>query len=196
MKTYNFLFILILALAFGSCKSISQGKRFAQCQFRATTMDNMVLAGVALPPNLQDISQLNFLEAAQIMATFSGGGEFPLTFIQNVEVQNPNNEVAAINRLEWILFVDDKEITQGANDQRVEIQPNAITNMPLSFKIDLRKVINSGAASAFTNLVLNLLKQSKKPSSITLKVKPSFKIAGMMMPYPGYISLTQQFSAN
>jgi LEA14-like dessication related protein len=160
-------------------------------------MDNMALAGVQLPPNLQNISELNFMDAAKLMAAFSTGGEFPLTFVQNVEVRNPNlSDVAAINRLDWILLVDDKEITQGTNEQRVEVPPNSITNMPLSFKIDLRKVISSGASSAFLNLVLNLVKQSKQPSSIKLKVKPSFNIAGVNIAYPGYISLSQNFSAN
>jgi hypothetical protein len=41
-----------------------------------------------------------------------------------------------------------------------------------------------------------LVKQSKQPSSIKLKVKPSFNIAGVNIGYPGYISLTQNFSAN
>ncbi len=197
MKKHNLLYILLLIISLSSCRSISQGKRFSQCQFRTTTMDNMALAGIPLPPTLQNLSEMNFLDVGRIMASFATGGEFPLTFIQNVEIRNPNtNDVAAINRLDWILFVDGKEITQGSNDQRVEVQPNSVTNMPLSFKIDLRKVISSGASGAFLNLVLNLVKQSKKPSTITFKVKPSFKIAGAMIGYPGYISLTQEFSAN
>ena len=194
-KTILFFFLCTFCVM-SSCRSISQGRRFAQCQFRVTTMENMALAGIVLPPTLENISQINFLDVAQIMANFAKGGEFPLTFIQNVEVQNPNDQLAAINRLEWILLVDDKEITQGFNDQRVEVQAKSIVNMPLNFKIDLRKVISVGAAEAFINLVLNLLKQSKKPTRIKLKVKPSFKIAGMMVAYPGYISLKQEFSAN
>jgi LEA14-like dessication related protein len=190
------LIIIILATTTFACKSISQGKKFAKCQFRATTMEQINLAGVTIPPNIQNVSDIGFLDAAKITATFLSGAEMPLSFIQNVEVENPNEDMAAINRLDWILFVDDKEITQGTHNQRTEVQPKSITNMPLQFQVDLRKVINSGAADAFLNLVMNLTKQSKRPSRIKLKVKPHFNVLGATVAYPGYISLTQEFSAN
>jgi LEA14-like dessication related protein len=192
----NIIIFCGLVVLFSSCKSISQGKNFAKCQFRMTTMDNINLVGVSISSNMQSLEDINFLDAAKIMATFASGAEMPLTFIQNIEVQNPNPATAALNRLDWILYVDDKEITQGYHDQRIEVQSNQTVNMPLNFRIDLRKVINSGAADAFINLVMNLAKQSKRPSRIKIKVKPSFNIFGATVAYPGYISLTQEFSSN
>jgi hypothetical protein len=178
-----------------SCKAIRQGKNFAKCEFRATNMDKISLAGVQIPENVQSIEQINFLDAAAILAAFSRGGEFLLNFRQNVEVKNPNQALAALNRLDWILIVDDKEITQGTNNERIEVQAQATAQMPMQFSIDLRKVINANAADAFINLVMNLAKQSNKPSQVKLKVKPYFKIAGVLVPYPGYISLSQEFKS-
>jgi hypothetical protein len=159
-------------------------------------MEKLTLAGIKLPENVQSIDQINFLDAAALLAAFAKGGEFPLSFVQNVEVKNPNQDLAAMSKLDWILIVDDKEITQGSNTERIEVAPQETKNMPLQFTIDLRKVLNSGAADAFINLVMNLSKQSKRPSQVKLKVKPYFKIAGGLVGYPGYISLTQEFKSN
>ncbi len=196
MKKIHLLVLLVSLLCGAGCKSISQGKRFANCEFRATYMEKMTLAGVQLPENVQSMEQINFLDAAAILAAFSRGGEFPLSFTQNVEIKNSNQELAALNRMDWILLVDDKEITQGTNTDRIEVAPQTTAVMPMRFTIDLRKVLQSGAADAFINLVMNLAKQSKKPSQVKLKVKPYFKIAGVLLPYPGYISLNQEFKAN
>jgi LEA14-like dessication related protein len=192
----NSLICLSLLALLVQCKSISQGKRFANCQFRATNIENFALVGVRLPKSLEDISQLNFIDLGTVMNAFGKGGEFPLSFTQNIEVRNPNNDVAAIDKLDWILYLDGNEMTQGTIDQRIEVQANGTAIMPVNATIDLRKVINSGSAGAFFNLIKNLMKQSDTPSQVKIKVRPSFRIAGTNIPYPLYISLSQEFTSN
>lgn len=194
VQTY-LLYTLLLAMLV-QCKPLSQGRRFANCQFRATNIENFALAGVRLPKSLEDLSQLNFIDLGTVMTAFSRGGEFPLSFTQNVEVRNPNNDVAAIDKLDWILYLDGNEMTQGSIEQRIEVAPQSTAVMPVQASIDLRKVINSGSAGAFFNLIRNLMKQSDTPSQVKIKVRPSFRVAGTHIPYPLYISLSQEFTSN
>jgi hypothetical protein len=105
---------------------------------------NTTLGGVNVQ-NVRSISDLNLSQAARITQAYASGS-FPLNLIVNMEVKNPNATTAAMNSVDWIMLIDDKEIVDGAVNERIQIAPDGgITNLPIRISTDLRKVLSGYA---------------------------------------------------
>jgi hypothetical protein len=173
-------------------RQLNELKNFAQCDFRLKTMENTTLAGVNVQ-QVRSITDLNLLQAGKITAAYASGS-LPLDFLLNIEVKNPNNSLAAMNRLEWIMLIDDVEMTNGILNERTEIAPNnGITTLPLHIRTDLRKALAGKSAESTVNFGMNLVGAGNRPSRITLKVKPSIMIGTTAVNYPGYLSVNNEF---
>jgi len=195
-KAISTALILIIAI-FTSCSVLHQTSEiaaFTKCEFRIESARNMKLAGV----NIQDkhfMSDLSIMEAAKIAGVLAGG-TLPLTFDLNVQVKNPNPGLAAMNRLDWILIIDDIEMTRGILNQRIEIPANTVTSFPVAMSLDLMKSLNGKSGDALINFALNLAGTGSRPTRIKLKAKPTIMIGTTPIEYPGYITIRQDFGAN
>jgi len=189
------LIILSLVVFLSSCdvlKEVSSMYNFAKCDFRLNTVDNIRLAGVNVQ-KVRSLSELSIMDAARI-TTAIATNQMPLDFTLNVEVKNPNTEKAIMNGMEWILLIDEIEMTRGRLDRRIEVMPNnQSTIMPLTLSFDLKRALSGKSADAVTNFGLNLAGNGNKPSRIALKAKPSVVIGTMTFPYPDYITIRTEF---
>ncbi|MFZ4401033.1 MAG: hypothetical protein ACOYO1_13430 [Bacteroidales bacterium] len=189
------LIILSFVILVSSCdvlKDVSSMYNFAKCDFRLNNVENIRLAGVNVQ-KAQKLSDLTLLDAAKLTAAFASN-QFPLDFTLNVEVKNPNTQKAVMNGMEWILLIDDIEMTRGNLNRRIEVLPNNQTSMmPLTLTFDLNKVLSGKSANAIINFGLNLSGTGNKPTRIALKAKPSVVIGNMTFPYPEYITIRTEF---
>ncbi len=121
-------------------------------------------------------------------------GKLPLGFTVNVEVQNPNPQKATMNELYWILFIDEKEITQGKVGDRLTVPPDGgRAIMPVDVHIDLFEVLTGESADAVVNFGMNLSGSGGTPSRIKLKVKPTIYVGMKRIKYPGYFIIEEEF---
>ncbi len=189
------IIILTFVVMLSSCdvlNEVSSMYNFAKCDFRLSTVDNIRLAGVNVQ-KIQTLSDLSMIDAAKLTAA-AVTNQFPLDFILNVEVRNPNTQKAIMNGMEWILIIDDIEMTRGNLDRRIEVLPNnQSTIMPLTLSFDLHKVLTGKSSTAMINFGLNLAGAGNKPSRIALKAKPSVVVGNMTFPYPDYITIRTEF---
>jgi len=194
-SSYALLGLLAVLSACGIARQLNELKNFAQCDFRLTTMENTTLAGVNVQ-NVRSLTDLNLLQAGKISAAYASGS-LPLDFVLNVEVKNPNASVAAMNRLEWIMLIDNVEVTTGAVADRTEIAPNnGTTILPLRIRADLRQALAGKSAESTINFGMNLVGAGNRPSRISLKVKPSIMVGTTAVNYPGYLTVTNEFGGN
>jgi hypothetical protein len=194
MKRLNNTITVALISVLTSCSVFQQTtemKNFGKCEFRLESTDNMKLAGV----NIQDkdgLEDMTFPEMAKI-GTSIAGGTLPLVFDINIEVKNPNPAMAAMNKFDWILIIDDAEMTRGVLSQRIEVPALSMISFPVAINLDLMKSISGKSGDALINLALNLAGASNKPSRIKLKAKPSLYFGSTLVEYPGYITIRQEF---
>lgn len=192
-KEINTTLILIIAI-FTSCSVLQQTSEitaFTKCEFRIESARNMKLAGV----NIQDkhsMSDLSFMEVTKI-GSILAGGTLPLTFDLNVQIKNPNPGMAAMNKLDWILNIDDIEMTRGVLNQRVEIPANTVYDFPVAMTLDLMKSLSGKSGDALINFAINLSGTGCRPTRIKLKAKPTILIGSTPIGYPGYITIRQEF---
>ena len=197
LKRPAFLFLaIIFFLPYQSCDVTQQAQQvtnLAKCDFRIRSVENINLAGIYIQ-NINSIRNLNLTDAAKIMAAM-GGSTFPLSLQLNFEGKNPNSTVAGLNRLEWILFIDDIQMTSGMVDKAFTIPPNnGIAIIPIQVGMDLKQALKGKSLDAIVNFGFNLAGVGNKPTRIKAKLKPTIMIGNYPLTYPGYISVTTEFS--
>ena len=198
MNYKGILTVVLIITVLGSCdisRQVNEMKTFAKCDFRLHTIEDIKLAGVDIQ-QYNSYTELNFLDIALIGSSASKGA-LPLTFTLNVQARNPNSTPAAINKMDWILFIDEIEILDGVSTQRMEIPANGgVSDLPLQINADLMKVLTGESAEAISNLAFNLSGQGKRPSNITLKIKPTIMVGKTAISYPAYISVKNEFTSD
>lgn len=192
------LILCVIALILSSCdvmKQVEQMAMLTKCDFRLKTVENTNLAGVNIQ-RIQQLSDLNFMDAARLTAAMTAK-ELPLTFTLNVEARNPNGSQASMQSIDWILLIDDIEMANGTNSKQVLIPANQGTAIiPLQISTDLKKSLTGKSGNAILNFAFNLAGSGNTPSRITLKAKPTIMVGSFPISYPGYITVTQNFSSN
>ena len=195
---HNFIPALacLLALFAGlqSCSFLKEISTLGKCEFRMGTLEQPAIAGIDVS-RIKNFSDLTLVDVGIVSASFMRG-ELPLSFTLNIEVRNPNPATAALNRLEYMAYIDDVEVARGSLDQRVEIAANGgITNIPLHLSTDLVRILNKDSRATLFNFGLNLADASNRPTRVTLKVKPTIMVGMMEIAYPGYFNIKHDFTS-
>lgn len=188
--------IFLIAITTYGCSVFQQTSEianFGRCEFRLESVDKLNLGGVSIQGK-NSMSDLGIMEYARITSAVAKGS-LPLTFNLNVAAKNPNSGTAAMNKLEWILYIDKVEMTRGVLNQRVEIPAQNISTFPVSMNFDLMKSLSGESGEALLNLAFNLSGSSDKPSQVMLKAKPTIMIGSTPIEYPGYINIKQEFGS-
>jgi LEA14-like dessication related protein len=191
------LFSMLTTLAFfTSCdvvKQVSQVSNLAKCDFRLGSVQRLTLAGVNIQ-HVKSISDINMLDAAKLAAA-AASEQLPLSCTLNIEARNPNTADAGLTKIDWILLIDDIEMTRGILDQPVTIPANNGTALiPLQINVDLQKALSGKSADAIINFGMNLAGAGEKPTRFTLKMKPSISVNGFPVSYPGYLDIKTEYS--
>ena len=195
MGKIKYVLILVLMVATSSCEVLQQATEltsFVKCKFKLHTIQDLTLAGVNIQ-EIKSISDLNLFDAAKLTAALSSRN-LPLSFVLNIQVQNPNQNQAAMNRLNWQLFIDETEITEGVLTQRLEIGPNQIGTLPLQLNMNLKEVFAKESGTSLMNLVFNLVGSGNEPTNISLRAKPTILVANREIVYPGFITIRNEFT--
>jgi hypothetical protein len=190
--------ILAVVLGIAGCAGLSpldqlrQLKAFAKCEFRLASVEQARLSGMLIQGK-SALTELSPLDALKLRGALVGG-TLPLSFTLNVEAKNPNDEVAAMNRFAWTLFVDGRELVSGVLDRRVEIAPNGtVGTVPLAIDVDLRQALSGQTVDTMLNLAFNVAGAGTRPTRLTLKATPTIIIAGIPMEFPDAITVNTEF---
>lgn len=193
IKLKNFLFptaLLTMILAFSACNvlnQVSQVQQLALCEFDVYGVDKVRIAGIELDENM-DRGDLNTAQLMQLTAAIFQK-EMLVDFDLMLNINNPNDKPAAMNRMDYELFIDNKQILTGQMNQPVNVDANANTTVPMPIQLDLFKVLNDETQSTLVNLAFKLTGDESDPAEILLKVKPYIKVGGRELAYPGFLNV-------
>lgn len=191
MKKIKILIIgFIISFSFVSCEVVEQIAQMAQlvnCKFDLTGVNNVKVSGIALGNNMtkSNLAPLQLMQLTQSILQKT----LPVTFNANVKIDNPNAATASMNKLDYVLLVDDKELLSGALNQKTTINAGSSTTVAIPVTIDLFKVLSGESADAILNLAFKLTGDSKNPSKLTMKVKPYIQVGTQTLSYPNYIDI-------
>jgi len=191
-----FLFTAFLMLTFTGCgvtKQAQQVSDLAGCDFRILSVENVNMDGVMIQ-NIKSVNDLNFSDVARIMAGLTSP-VFPLSLQLNLEGHNPNKREAGLNRLEWILFIDDIQMTSGILEKPFIIPSNGTSIIPVQIGLDLKQVLSGKSANVILNFCMNLNGLGNVPTRFKIKLKPTLIVGGKPKTLPGFITVRTSYSA-
>jgi len=195
----SFLIASVSVMMFlSSCdvlNQISQMTNLAKCDFKLESVQQLNLAGINVQ-NVKNISDLSLLDAGKIASAISKQ-QFPLDFTLNIEAKNPNTAPAGVTAIDWVLLIDDIEMTRGILDKQITIPANNGSSIiPMQMHIDLKKALSGKSADAILNFGMNLAGTGNKPTRFTLQMKPTITVNGFPITYPGYLNVKTDVGAN
>lgn len=186
------LVVLAFAVLNTSCKTLMSYVNVVKCDFRMESLKNPRVAGIDVS-QIKSFSDLNFMQAGKITTSYLSGN-IPLNFTINLEAKNPNTAEARMAQFDWILKIDDVQVTTGTNQQEYAIPANEGTvTMPLQISVNILDVLNKEAKDALLNFGLNLADASGTPTRVSMQIKPTINVGGVPITYPGYIDLGTEF---
>jgi hypothetical protein len=186
---------VVVVLFMASCAQVKQLTNLLNCDFRVSSVDNINMAGIDVQ-KIKTFTDLKFTDGAKLLAAVAQG-TLPLNLTVNIEAKNPNTQMAALNKLDWILLIDDIEMANGSTTKRVEVPPNNGTGIfPIQMTSDLTKVLSGQSAKSIVNFGLNLAGYGSRPTRIAVKAKPTILVGGAAIMYPGYITIKSEYGGN
>ncbi len=195
IKVKKVFVILLLSVLFSGCEILQQVQQiqsFTKCEFKMDKVHNVELAGINFD-RVSSWSDLNFMQLANI-TTALAKPTFPLELTIDVVSRNPNPIDASMQKMQWILLVENEEITRGSVNQKVYVGANGGSAVvPVNVQVDLKKALSGKSGDAILKFAQSMAGVTNDPGKITLKVKPSIDIRGFVLDYPGYISLNKEF---
>jgi len=183
-----------ILLLIPGCSILTELTAFTKCEFSFHSAQNPSVCGINVT-NRSSFSDFSFLDGQKIAGNLLNG-TLPFAITANVEVVNPGATTAAVNSIEWIAFIDDIQVAQGALADRVEVAPGGGKSMiPIRIQTDLFDYLEGDNPRTMINFALNLVDAGNQPTRLSMKIKPSVMIGGQSVYYPGFFTLTQEFSS-
>ena len=193
-RSLSAMAIALSVLLLGSCTSTDELITLSKCEFRVVDATDIVIAGIPIEESM-DYSDLTYQQILALLAA-AQAGYMPISLNVNVEVMNPNSSLAAMNKADWILYLDGFKVAEDTFDERVEIPPNGgIVDVAIPVSANLSELMEGESADALINLAMNLTDVSEDPSKITLRIKPYIMVGGTLIPYPGFFDVSTEFTS-
>ncbi len=189
MKKLFILFSLFFILI--SCdvvNNVAGTLALTQCKYSYSSIGNLTLGGINLQ-NANGISSLNPVTAAGLLAAF-GKSTLPLQFTLNLNVKNPNTQTALLNGLQYILEIDNVEMTTGSLDSKLQVAGGQTGLLPLQIGFDLKKALSGQSGDAVKNMAYNFVGLGDRPSNVTIRLKPTLNVGGQSIVSPAYIPVS------
>jgi LEA14-like dessication related protein len=189
------LFILsLLILLVPGCAILTELAALTKCEFSFHSAQDPSVCGVDISTK-HSFSDFSFMDGQAIAANILQG-TLPFTIIANVEVKNPGTATAAVNALEWIAFIDEVQVAQGIVNDRIEVAPaGGRSIIPVSIRTDLFDYLEGDNPRTMINFALNLIDAGNQPTRLSMKIKPSVLIGGQSVYYPGFFTISKEFSS-
>lgn len=188
------ILIPLLLLLLNSCSILSELTALKSCEFRLYSFQDPSVCGIDMSDR-QSPSDFTFLDGQRIAANLLRG-TLPFEITINMEVKNPGTSKAAVNSIEWIAYVDDLEVAAGVVDRRIEVPPSGgLAIVPVKLQADLIDYMEGDNPKTMMNFALNLVGTSDQASRLSMKIKPSLLIGNQTVQYPGFFTVTHEFSS-
>lgn len=177
----------------GVSRQVEEGKNFQDCTFALQAIEQANLGGVDVT-NIRSAADLSAADRARILAAYATGS-LPLTMRVNLQVTNPNNELAALNALDYKILVDGSELATGATTERIAVPGHSTATVTVPINADARQALRNGGAEALGGFALGLADRNRQPTRLTIAVRPSVKFLGATFKKADYITVDKYVSA-
>jgi hypothetical protein len=177
---------LITALLFTGCAVLNpstQADILKKYNYDVQSVTNLKIAGTAFANSSSGSPSLKSLPGIAIGLLSKN---LPLEATVNMKVSNPTGKVANIGAFKYLIEIQGKSFFEGAVNDGINLANGQSKVIPLTFKANLFGVTDE--KNGVEKLLSDVLTR-KGNGFVVLKIKPSIKIGGQNIYYPGYITV-------
>jgi LEA14-like dessication related protein len=192
----NILGCLIVFTIFGCGvnKQAQQIKALEKCTYKILSAQQVTVGGT----DIKNIVNMENINLASLPGLAFGllRKDVPLRGKLNLEITNPSGDDASINEFEYKVLVNNQELATGFVNQLVSVAAGSKTVVPVDVNLnayqflsnkkvmdDVRKFLQAGSGDA------------EQKGLLTLKIKPSIRVGGALVKYPGFITVDKEISS-
>ncbi len=188
------LLALALVFTFGGlvgCQTIQQIAQLRHVDFAIDRVSDANLAGIDLN-RLNRYQDLRPLDIARLGASIADR-QLPLRFRLHVAADNPeaNNVAARLVRMDWTLFLEDRETISGRYDSEVLLPPGEVTDVPIVISLDLVQFFGDNLRD-LVDIALSVTGQGGEPRNIELRATPFIETRMGPIRYPRPITIVHR----
>lgn len=160
----------LLALTSG-CATLQQFAALGDVDFSLNGVSGLRLAGLELD-RVRSYRDLGLADVGALALAISMN-ELPMEFDLHVMAENPsdNRVQARLLRMDWTLFLQDRETLSGVLEDEVILPPGEPRDIPISISLNLIEFFD-GNAQDLLELALSLAGQGGAPKDVALKASP------------------------
>jgi len=196
MKRKGIYLLSIALFAMSSCDLLQQAegaRMLSNCEFKIQNLSDVRLAGVDVS-GISNVSEINTLDVLAITNALLINN-LPLTFNLNLLVKNPNQQPASMNRLDWILFIDDMQMLDGSVNERFVAEPQGVGLLPVKINFNLSEVLKGETKDKIINTAIGLVDGSGQSARVMIKLKPSIMVGQHTLMYLKWLEVKHEFTA-
>lgn len=189
------IILCLTAIIIQSCSvSKQQIKALEKCTYKVVSADQISLGGSDVK-RLLNGQELN-LASLPGLALGLLRKDVPLKARINLEITNPTSNTAAINEFEYKILINKAEIASGFVNQEVRVEGGKSTVVPVDMVANIYPfVTNSKVMNEISEFIKGNKGGGEKKGILTLKIRPSIKVAGALIKYPGFITIDKEVSS-
>lgn len=165
------VFALWLVPAAVGCATFQQFAALRNVDFSLDRVSNPRLAGIDLG-QIRSYGDLGFADAARLALAVTQE-KLPMDFQLHLRAENPaeNATDARLMRMDWTLFLQDRETLSGVFEQEVLLPPGEPRDVPIRMSLDLMEFFE-GSAQDLLELALSIAGQGGVPKEVALRASP------------------------
>lgn len=192
--------ILVVALLsiFSGCSVIQTFSNVARLKYKIHSAKDYQLAGIELG-NKKSLKDFNSLEILKLSAGLVRGN-LPLTFLINIEANNPNDGSGGYPRSDlnitsfpWRLYLNDKETVKGNITNPVFVPGKGETVIiPIQIEFDVAKSFKEKSLDDILALLLQVGGVKGSTSNLKLIAKPVLGTPFGKIEYPDEITIVDK----
>lgn len=187
--------LLVVMITMPACQTLRQIAQLRHVDFAIGRTAQVHLAGLDVM-RLQSYDDLRPTELIRLGATVAQGS-LPLEFRLHLNAFNPaDNDVAArLVRMDWTLFLEDRETISGRYDGDVLLPPGEVTDIPIDISLDLMEFFRDNMQH-LVNVALSISGQDAAPTNLRLQATPVINTSLGPIRYPEAITIVNRDIGN
>lgn len=137
---------------------------------------------------MKSTKSLNASNLGKLLTAFATGN-FPLTLDVNLDVKNPNSQLAKLSGADYKVFIDNVQMLEGQLDKAIEVPANSSEKIAIPVSLNLKEILKGESRDKLIDFACNLSTTNEAASRVKVSIKPYFTIGNSVIKYPGYITI-------
>ncbi|NDV68790.1 hypothetical protein D0T66_14825 [Dysgonomonas sp. 25] len=152
------------------------------CKYSYNSLSNVSVSGMNLSNGLSLSSIPKLTSILTGTAT-----SIPVDMTVNLDVNNPNASEAFLNGLQYIVTIDNLQLTSGSINERLSVSAGETKTMPINLQLDIAQYLKGDSKDTMVNIIKNIAGIGTEKSNVSIQIKPSFMIGSQQVVSPIYI---------